>query len=121
MVVVMQSPKRRRSRRQQTVAVTEKPLPTLEETLAYIQAAPAFLHFCEYSGHGFDLWSPHKPMPISIRRALYKHRIDVLTMMHQARACVCVSPQLHRWSWTANEDGIEICLLCREINQSMAG
>lgn len=94
--------------------VTQETLPSLGEALATVQSL-GFLCFSDYSTTGFEVWSPGVKQPLKPRQTLHKQRREVLAMMQQCLAVVCPSPRLHRWSWATNGDGMEICLLCREI------
>jgi hypothetical protein len=86
---------RPRRRRRQVTDAQEQPLPTLTESLRFIQGA-AFLHFDEM--RDFDVWSPNQPLLLAVRRSLCKHKSQVLAWMYKARACTCPSLERHRWS-----------------------
>jgi hypothetical protein len=102
-----------RRRQRALPQIEEKPLPTLEEALATVQAR-GVLCFAD-NAHGWDIWSPATKQALKPRQTLYKQRSTVRAMLHQALAVVCPSPRLHRWSWAKNADGVEICLLCAEL------
>ncbi len=67
---------------------------SLENALATIQERGVFLHFD--AERGIDLWTPHTRVPITLRRAIVKHRDQLAAMMREGRWETCVNPSLHR-------------------------
>lgn len=67
---------------------------SIENALSTIQQKGVFLHFD--ADRKVDLWSPGKKMPITLRRAIVKHRDELVALMRSGDWRVCPSPRLHR-------------------------
>jgi hypothetical protein len=105
--------RRRRSRPEEQ----ETPLPSLDEALAYIQEHRLFLHFDEM--RDIDLWSPHHKVPISVRRSLRKHQVEVMSLLLAGDHRVCPAPDLHRRRSRARDRRAGRCTVCVQIISSM--
>src|SRR5258708_1172764 len=79
------------------------------QAVASIRAHHGFLHYDQE--RGLDLWSPHHKLPISLRRAIVKHRQTLLELMRQSDVRVCPNPSLHK-SYTR---GKRICGACKKL------
>lgn len=87
--------------------IEELPVMDLEQALASIQAHHAFLHYDEHNG--VDLWSPHHKLPITLRRAIVKHRQALLALMAASDVRVCPNPMLHK-RYTRGKRTCGVCL-----------
>jgi hypothetical protein len=81
----------------------------LDQALTTIRRKGVFLHYD--AERGLDLWTPGVPVPITLRRAIVKHRQELLTIMAQGDARACPSPMLHK-NYTRNG---RICEVCRSL------
>jgi hypothetical protein len=90
----------------------------VEQALLYLQDAPAFLCYTGDQAQGLDIWSPWHKLPIGVRRAIYAHRQELLTLMHQADARTCPSPEKHRKYWRSLRRGLRQCTKCFAIETS---
>ena len=81
----------------------------LEMALAYIQERGGFLHFDDE--RGVDLFSPQVHQPLSLRRAIFKYRDDIITMMKQADVRTCPDRRLH----SKYSRGKRVCRVCKRI------
>ncbi len=62
---------------------------------------------------GVDLWTPAVKVPISLRRAIFKHRSQLESMMQSGAAALCPTV-LHRHYRRG-----ETCLKCLELEPSI--
>lgn len=91
----------------------------IEAVVDYIQANHVFLHFD--TERGIDLWTPHRKVPIGLRRAIVKHRAQLHTMMLAGDSRVCPSPRLHKRYWRRagrRQSDRTICSLCLQLDRS---
>jgi hypothetical protein len=85
----------------------------LDQVLAFLQETrQVFLHYD--AERGVDLWTPQHKMPITLRRAIVKHRQTLLELMRQGDVRVCPDRSLHK-SYTR---GKRTCGVCRRIQES---
>jgi len=66
----------------------------LDLALQCIQEKGVFLHYD--AERGVDLWTPHTRVPITLRRAVVKHRDQLAAMMRAGDVRVCPAPKLHK-------------------------
>jgi hypothetical protein len=96
--------------------VQETPLPSLGELLHFIQQAPAFLHFD--AARSLDLWSSRQ-VPISIRRSLRKHQVEVMALMLAGDLRVCPASDLHQRYIKVRDYRAGRCTVCARLISSM--
>ena len=65
---------------------------------------------------GVELWTPHRKMPIALRRAVRQHSDSLRALMLAGDSSVCPSPRLHRRSWRKAGPDRKVCLLCLQID-----
>lgn len=82
----------------------------LDQALAAIRAHHAFLHYDQE--RGLDLWSPHHPLPIKLRRAIVRYRQTLLDLMKQGDVRVCTNPALH----SRYTRGKRTCSVCKRLD-----
>lgn len=83
----------------------------LDAALDYIQARGVFLHFSDETQDGIDIWSPQTPLPITLRRAVHKHRDVLIAMMNSSDVRTCPNRKLHK----RYSRGRKTCGVCRRI------
>lgn len=86
---------------------------SIDEAMRFLRNNNVFL---VHSDHGPDLWTCGRPMPQSLRRAIYKHRQELLRLMSEGDKRTCASPMLHK-SYTRNG----VCQACRELEEVRHG
>ena len=64
----------------------------LKEVTSYIQANRLALHYDDRTI--VALWSPHTQVPLAVRRTVYRHRQQLLEMMHAGCIETCTSPDV---------------------------
>lgn len=108
---------RPRRRRRALPIIEEKPLPTLDETLADLARIPAFIHFD--ADRGFDIWSPQRRVPLPVRRVLCKNQVEVVAALLAGDMRLCPSPELHQRHLRARDRRAGRCTVCVRLLPSV--
>ncbi|HCJ34937.1 MAG TPA: hypothetical protein DHV65_11665 [Ktedonobacter sp.] len=88
---------------------------SIQEAMQYCKAHTVFL---VHTDNGPDLWTNGRKMPMPLRRAIFKHREQLATMMQAGDKQLCPARDLHflHWCWNGER---EVCELCEQVEDSM--
>lgn len=90
----------------------------IEQALATIRSYGVFLHY-DPDKRGIDVWTPGVKVPITLRRAIVKHRKQLQALMDSGDVRVCPSQDLHRQYWRYVGNGTYVCETCERFEDSM--
>lgn len=65
-------------------------------------------------GDRIKIWSPGHPVDVRLRRAVYRHKREVLKLLDLSEITTCPDPELHSHSWSY-ELNRECCNVCRHL------
>jgi hypothetical protein len=62
-------------------------------------------------GDRVTIWSPGHHIETRLKRAVYRHKREVLKLLDLAEISTCVNPALHAhaWKWSICRDTCDIC------------
>jgi hypothetical protein len=83
----------------------------LRETLKELQAQRAILIA---KGDRVTIWSPGQHIETRLKRAVYRHKREVLKLLDLSEITTCPDPDLHSFSWK-REINRECCNVCRHL------
>lgn len=91
----------------------------IEQALATIRSYGVFLHYDPDPKRSIQLWTPGVKVPITLRRAIVKHRAQLQALMDSGDVRVCPARDLHRKDWRYVGNGTYVCETCERLEDSM--
>jgi|GEM_PF-3273076 len=102
-------------RRRANAAPASPPL-SLDEAMNFVAAHRVIL--CYDQRRGVAAWSPGKPLPMNLSRAIYRERTRLAAALRAGDARLCVVSD-HRRYWRYAGNGRYYCEKCSELDAAL--